>query len=142
MKSSELLKINIIRDANSVLSHLRNYRNDLMELPDDGIGRPHSHGETDNSRGLRIRAVSIAITDMESAMKRFEDATDENNYIQNNQSAWDNNWKDHFGGIDDPYDRNNFYPGKFIPKENPFYFALPYNDFNINDERECFKPKL
>ncbi|KPQ44005.1 MAG: hypothetical protein MPEBLZ_01406 [Candidatus Methanoperedens nitroreducens] len=61
-----------------------------------------------------------------------ENATDENNYIQNSQSAWDSNWKDHFGGIDDPYDRKGFYPGNFIPKENPFYFALPYNDFDIN----------
>ena len=73
-----LNKESIVKHANLVLSLLRVYREDLMELPDDGIGRPHSHGETDNSRGLRIRAVSIAITDMESAMKRFKDATDEN----------------------------------------------------------------
>lgn len=78
MPSKELLTINIIHDANAVLSHLRSYRDDLMKLPDDKIGRSHSHGETDNSRGLRIRAISIAITDMESAMKRFEDAIDEN----------------------------------------------------------------
>jgi hypothetical protein len=39
-----------------------------------------------------------------------EEGTDENGYIPNNQSAWDGSWKDHYGGIDDPYNRNGFYP--------------------------------
>lgn len=62
---------------NRGLGGLRDYRDKLMALSDEGEGRPHSHGETDNTRGLRIRAISIAITDMESAMKRFEDAKKE-----------------------------------------------------------------
>lgn len=48
-----------------------------MALPDDEPGRPHSHGETDNSRGLRIRAVSLAITQIEMGAKWFRDARDE-----------------------------------------------------------------
>lgn len=59
-----------------------------------------------------------------------EEGTDENGYIPNSQSAWDDNWKGHYGGIDDPYNRNDFYPKDFTPKENPFYFALPYDDFD------------
>jgi hypothetical protein len=68
-----------------------------------------------------------------------EEGTDENGYIPNSQSAWDSNWKDHYGGIDDPYNRNGFYPKDFIPKENPFYFALPYNDFDENGNRKSSK---
>jgi hypothetical protein len=63
-----------------------------------------------------------------------EEGTDENSYIPNSQSAWDSNWKDHYGGIDDPYKRNGFFPKDFTPQENPFYFALPYNDFDAQWE--------
>jgi hypothetical protein len=61
-----------------------------------------------------------------------EEGNGDNDYIPNSQSAWDDNWKDHYGGIDDPYDRNGSYPKNFTPKENPYYFALPYNDFDTN----------
>jgi hypothetical protein len=65
-----------------------------------------------------------------------EEGSNENAYIPNAQSAWDSNWKDHYGGIDDPYNRIGFYPKNFTPKENPFYFALPYNDFDENGNRK------
>lgn len=59
----------------------------------------------------------------------------DNQYISNSASAWDDNWVDHYGGIDNPADRNQYLPSKFIPKENPFYFALPYNDFDDEGTR-------
>ncbi len=48
-----------------------------------------------------------------------------------NASAWDPNWRESFGGVDDPKpDKRG--PGyialAFKPKQNPFYIALPYND--------------
>jgi hypothetical protein len=49
----------------------------------------------------------------------------ENKFIPNTCSYWDDNWQEHFGGIDDPLHRNGFYPAAFTPKQNPFYFALP-----------------
>lgn len=49
--------------------------------------------------------------------------------IPNMQSCWDDQWVRHYGGIDDPVHRNEYYPAGFVPKENPFYVALPYNDF-------------
>lgn len=58
-----------------------------------------------------------------------EGATADSGYIPNVQSAWDGNWAAHFGGIDDPKNRNGYYPAGFTPKENPFYVALPYNNF-------------
>lgn len=64
-----------------------------------------------------------------------EEASKDNN-ISNIQSAWDSKWQEHFGGFDDPKNRNGYYPAKFVPEENPFYFALPYNDLEKNGERK------
>jgi len=45
-------------------------------------------------------------------------------------SAWDPKWKMHYGGFDDPdpRKRHHFIPASFVPRQNPFYIALPYND--------------
>jgi hypothetical protein len=53
-----------------------------------------------------------------------------NNPVPNRSSAWDSNWARSFGGSDDPVpaDRRGFIPAKFVPGQNPFYLALPYND--------------
>ncbi len=59
-----------------------------------------------------------------------EPAGPDNGGIANNASAWDDAWKTHFGGIDTPHQRKGWWPAAFKPKENPFYFALPYNDYS------------
>jgi hypothetical protein len=56
-----------------------------------------------------------------------EEAT-ANNPVDNKASAWDVNWERNFGGFDDPDDRDGYLPRAFVPKANPFYVALPYND--------------
>jgi hypothetical protein len=65
-----------------------------------------------------------------------EKASDDNAGIANSDSAWDDDWKDHFGGSDNPKKRNGFQPQGFEPRENPFYVALPYNDFDSNGKRK------
>jgi hypothetical protein len=58
------------------------------------------------------------------------------NPTPNCKSSWDVNWAVNFGGYDDPNPANRianhttgeFRPKGFIPKLNPFYIALPYND--------------
>ncbi|MES2657808.1 MAG: hypothetical protein V4689_04275 [Verrucomicrobiota bacterium] len=58
------------------------------------------------------------------------------NPTPNNKSSWDQNWSANFGGFDDPEPANRianhttgeFRPKGFVPKLNPFYIALPYND--------------
>ena len=64
-----------------------------------------------------------------------EGESDDNGGISNVPSAWDENWVKHFGGVDDPKKRDGYFPSKFTPKENPFYFALPYNDFGSDGDR-------
>jgi hypothetical protein len=41
-------------------------------------------------------------------------------------------WGRHYGGYDNPNERDNFIPVRFILRLNPFYVALPYNDVEHN----------
>jgi hypothetical protein len=52
------------------------------------------------------------------------------NPVPNARSSWDRYWYYNYGGYDNPDTgaRRNFIPVKFVPRQNPFYFALPYND--------------
>lgn len=59
-----------------------------------------------------------------------EPADADNANITNTVSAWDEAWQAHYGGVDDPNSRNGYAPAAFAPLQNPFYFALPYNDFD------------
>jgi hypothetical protein len=55
----------------------------------------------------------------------------ENNPTPNDKSSWDTKWMENFGGYDDPDPTKRteaFTPVGFMPKQNPFYIALPYND--------------
>lgn len=59
-----------------------------------------------------------------------EDAS-HRNPVHNHKSSWDAEWRDNYGGFDnpEPTERTKDYrPRAFIPKLNPFYIALPYND--------------
>lgn len=56
------------------------------------------------------------------------EAPSANNPVPNRSSAWDSNWARNFGGSDSPGDRRGFIPARFVPGQNPFYLALPYND--------------
>jgi hypothetical protein len=62
-----------------------------------------------------------------------EDSDESNGFIPNHESYWDSFWLEHYGGIDSPDNRCGYQPCKFIPKENPFYFALPYGDRDNNE---------
>ncbi|MDQ3625427.1 MAG: hypothetical protein M3463_23615, partial [Verrucomicrobiota bacterium] len=51
-----------------------------------------------------------------------------NNPVHNRSSSWDADWSVNFGGYDDPNRRNGWLPVNVVPRQNPFYVALPYND--------------
>jgi hypothetical protein len=46
----------------------------------------------------------------------------------NARSAWDKDWINNYGGVDDPVRRKGYEPAGFRPHQNPFYVALPYCD--------------
>lgn len=58
-----------------------------------------------------------------------EPSTRDNHFIPNTPSVWQNNWAAYYGGPDNPASRQGYRPATFVPKENPFYFALPYSDY-------------
>ena len=66
-----------------------------------------------------------------------EKGSEANHNIPNIASAWDDMWMMHYNGIDDPDHREGWHPAGFTPKENPFYFALPFNDFDENGEKKA-----
>ena len=53
-----------------------------------------------------------------------------NNPVHNVSSSWDLNWETSYGGYDNPNAgaRRGYIPANFVPRQNPFYVALPYND--------------
>ena len=63
----------------------------------------------------------------------------------NQISSWDQNWKNNYGGFDDPNPANRianrtageFRPKAFVPKLNSFYVALPYNDLETNGKQKA-----
>jgi hypothetical protein len=54
----------------------------------------------------------------------------QNNPVPNDKSSWDGNWMKNYGGYDCPSNRIGYRPIGFMPKQNPFYIALPYNDID------------
>jgi hypothetical protein len=65
-----------------------------------------------------------------------EPADASNGFIANTASAWDDLWQQHYGGVDSPTQRNGYFPAGFTPQQNPFYFALPYDDLDNNGARK------
>jgi len=53
-----------------------------------------------------------------------------NNPVPNHASSWDPQWARNYGGTDSPEakQRSGYRPANFVPQQNPFYIALPYND--------------
>ena len=66
-----------------------------------------------------------------------EEGTPDSAFIPNYQSAWDGDWLHHYGGVDSADHRAGGLPLLFTPLENPFYFALPYNDFDAQGNRRA-----
>ena len=62
-----------------------------------------------------------------------------NNPVPNHKSSWDADWARNYGGYDnpDPSRRRDYIPVAFLPRQNPFYCALPYNDVSHGQ----FKPE-
>jgi hypothetical protein len=57
----------------------------------------------------------------------------QNNPTPNTKSSWDTAWMQSFGGFDNPDPAHRvtypeYRPAGFVPQQNPFYVALPYND--------------
>ncbi len=67
-----------------------------------------------------------------------------NNPTPNTASSWDKRWKQSFGGYDnpDPKVRKGYRPAAFVPRQNPFYIALPYNDIMRGGKTRAEAPRV
>lgn len=92
-----------------------------------------SHTET-NVENAPKGVEPIRLSPWKSTMTTLfwvgETADADNAYITNTQSYWDEQWQEHYGGVDSPNCRIGFLPCSFVPNENPFYFALPYAEYD------------
>ena len=92
---------------------------------------------------LRLEPQVVAPTNFRSGFNRYPwkrgivttvfwvgERPTANNPVPNYKSSWDVRWAQNYGGLDspDPSQRRNYIPARFIPRQNPFYVALPYND--------------
>lgn len=109
----------------------------ILPIPESDLIRPSS------ARPFTARFQSTPVVTnnhYKSALATIfwvgEEADASNGYIPNHQSAWEASWEENFGGVDDPDDRCGYHPCSFTPRQNPFYFALPYNDLNKNGHRK------
>lgn len=71
-----------------------------------------------------------------------EAADESNDFIHNRSSAWIEDWQSAYGGVDDPNNRCGHLPCTFVPQENPFYFALPYNDLDEHGKRKASAKRI
>ncbi len=95
---------------------------DLSNEPVSAISVRNSRGigSSDYTWKLRIATTVFWIGEQAST----------SNPVSNEKSAWDSSWISSYGGTDTPVseERLKFAPASFIPRQNPFYVALPYND--------------
>ncbi len=109
-------------------------------------GEYHFHIKIETDLEVVVKSITITIEELPNedqyhihtniSASTFwcgEGASDQNGGITNISSSWDINWGDRFGIEDSPeISRNSdFIPTsqQFKGDENPYYFALPYNDF-------------
>ncbi|HTS16802.1 MAG TPA: MJ1477/TM1410 family putative glycoside hydrolase [Verrucomicrobiae bacterium] len=96
-----------------------------------------ANGQLRSSHAQRLYRLHTKVSTTEFWVG--EPADSDNGHISNTSSAWDDLWEQHFGGVDDPNHRSTdpshpYWPA-FTPNENPFYFALPYDDFTNQGNR-------
>jgi hypothetical protein len=99
--------------------------------PSPSVSKPESN--TSAQQAVNFNHLSVIST----IFWVGESASGDNGGISNKASAWDEHWQDHFGGVDNPKRRNGYFPADFVPKENPFYVALPYSDLTGSGRRKA-----
>lgn len=88
------------------------------------------------SRGAPVKSAYPWKTHITATVFWIGEQPTRNNPTPNHMSSWDTEWKQNFGGYDDPdpsariacHRSGSFRPVGFTPRLNPFYVALPYND--------------
>ena len=101
---------------------------DLLAQAPVSTGLPRTYAPT---RARGTEAIYPWRRDITATVFWVGEKASANNPTHNRASSWDTKWMHNFGGTDHP-DRDkratDYRPKEFVPKLNPFYVALPYND--------------
>lgn len=117
------------------------------------VPKPHAKSETENKYSKKLRESVLTRPDLGHSLNTGSDdppkpgeypwkhsivtttfwvgeSAAKNNPVHNRASSWDPKWAINYGGLDTPVraHRKDFSPVAFVPQQNPFYIALPYND--------------
>ncbi|MGA7881681.1 MAG: hypothetical protein WCD63_12530 [Terrimicrobiaceae bacterium] len=116
-------------EAQSAISASTDFRKAAMRLRENAL--------------LKLEPQVVAPTNFRSGFNRYPwkrgivttvfwvgERPTARNPVPNYKSSWDVRWAQNYGGLDnpEPSQRKNYIPAKFVPRQNPFYVALPYND--------------
>ncbi len=115
------------RLASQHRAFLENRRQALPELSDPYGVPAAARVVIENSRE-KIRSATPWKRNVVATIFWVGKKPTERNPTPNDKSAWDVNWVENFGGTDHPEEREGWNPKGFVPKQTPFYVALPYND--------------
>lgn len=114
------------------------------QVPQKGAELLDNSNKKEEDEDVNVGNLDYLVRGYKKTMTTYfwvgEEASKDNDFVSNLYSSWDTDWLTSYGGVDEPFNRCGYYPCSFIPKENPFYFALPYNDLN-NDgsQKESIK---
>ncbi len=107
-----------------------------MKLREESILRlePQVIVPTDSNRG-GVRGLYPWKLNIVATIFWVGEQAGQNNPVHNFSSSWDLNWWRTYGGFDNPNAEGRSrlpdggtIPAAFVPQQNPFYVALPYND--------------
>ncbi|HVQ20081.1 MAG TPA: hypothetical protein VMS23_03435 [Terrimicrobiaceae bacterium] len=116
-------------EAQSAISSSLDFQKEAMRLRENAL--------------LKLEPQVVAPTNFRSGFNRYPwkrsivttvfwvgERPTANNPVPNYKSSWDPRWAQNYGGLDtpEPSQRRNYIPIRFVPRQNPFYVALPYND--------------
>jgi hypothetical protein len=118
----------------SQMNHAGELLADSLRQPVETVSRfvtPWLKGPSNSSSVAAAKSHFPWKTNIVATVFWVGEAPSGNNLTPNLESSWDQNWMATFGGYDDPdplHRVRGFRPAAFIPRQNPFYVALPYND--------------
>ena len=92
------------------------------------LGMPACYSDFRNSAWAfhdpQIRSNPSTMTQFKKTITTIfwvgEGATEENAFIHNRSSYWDDNWMKHYGGVDSPLNRKGWLPAAFTPEAKSF----------------------
>jgi len=123
------------------------WRRIIRQATNNGYGAIYWWVEARDSSGALRSSRARRLVKLHEAVSTTifwigEPADADNGFIANDDSAWDECWKERYGGIDAPDHRSGYSPAAFTPHDNPFYVALPFDDIDDNGNRRPNVPTV